>query len=680
MSEEKEDVAAGTPQATADSTAIEPQGEITLSRMRSEGGKTQWKCERASLASVLLGIKNGTWKAQIEGLRAIRDAEARRRAKPFRQPRLDVFGVYADGAREDEIVAKSGWLVCDYDAKDNPGADWDAIKDVMASCPWTGAVFKSASGNGLKWVIRYAAQTGTGIDEENELVQFERIRKFINGLFPTLKVDDAKGARRHTFVSYDATAYVAPFLPAVKKFAPLEAHDERCFLPIETLLRIYAPILATVWSTGREYVERLGDGRDMPPRTESQAFALFSTRGFPKSRKDELMQHIRQHRHLADILATRVGYRAGIFLNTETGERFAVKYSPKWIEPDEGSFPTISALLKARLDDPDVPAQLQIFFKILQNARRRILEMMDAHDAGTRVYNQTRVPMTCIMGEPATGKSKIFETLIRPLLGGRDFDAKKFFTTDDRFTGGLEFNEIMLIDDLSAKAVMKFNRTAMTERGKALYSATISAESKFRDEQTIKDSCHVAFQLFNPETVESTPIYSQAPDKFVFLNVARYATLSPQTPKEWEAFNRAIEKELPAFAYFIDTFELDPRLTENLSPSEQRNGMPAFCHPACLELLTESDPAANLLDEIDAHVERTNSAPSFYSVGAPGDPVLRAADIATALRTQLSAKSVGRILRQLSERTDTAARVKPVYGNGEVKKIRGWQIFAPENG
>lgn len=304
--------------------------------------------------------------------------------------------------------------------------------------------------------------------------------------------------------------------------------------------------------------------------------------------------------------------------------------------------------------------------------------MLDAHDSGERVYNQTRAPMACFMGTPAVGKSKLFETLIRPLLGGRDFDAKKFFTSDDRFTGGLEFNEIMLIDDLSSKAVMKFNRTAMTERGKALYSSVIAAESKFRDETTLKDSCHVAFQLFNPETIESTPIYAQSPDKFVFFNIDRFADLPCNSPKEWEMFNRAIEKELPAFAYYVDTYELPPERIAAMTPPEQRNEMPFFCHPACAELLNDNDPGQNLLDEIDAHVERTNDAPNFYHYGSPGDTVHRAQDLADKLRTQLSAKSIGRILRQLSERPETKDRISPEYGNGNSGKIRGWKIYPPK--
>jgi len=659
-------------------------GEITLSQMRAEGGKTVWKCERRSLASVLHGIKSGTWKKAIESLRAIKDAEARRRAKPFRQPRLDVFGIYADGAREDEIVARSDYFVCDYDGKDNPGADWDAIKDVMAACPWTAAVFKSASGNGLKWVVRYNEPRLDGNGEreprENDFVAFMRLDAFITGIFPALKVDAQTAARRHTFVSYDPEAYIAPFLETVKKFAPLEEPGEKghkCRLPTEQLLRIYKPILETVWSTGKDYAERLGAGRDIPTRTESQAFALFSTKGFPKSRKEELLLHIRQTRHLSSIYESRVGYRSGIFRDRETGEKFAIKYGPKWIDGDEGAFPTITTLLNARVNDPRNPEQIQIFIKLLQNCRRRIREMLDAHDAGERVYNQTRAPMACLMGSPAIGKSKLFETLIRPILGGRDFDAKKFFTSDDRFTGGLEFNEIMLIDDLSSKAVTKFNRTAMTERGKSLYSSVTAAESKFRDETTLKDSCHVAFQLFNPETIESTPIYAASPDKFVFFNIDRYADLPCKTAKEWEAFNRAIERELDAFAYFVDGYTLPPERTSKMTPAEQRNEMPFFCHPACAELLSENDPAQNLLDEIDAHVEKQNDAPNFYFYGVPGDTIHKAQDLVAKLRTQLSAKSIGRILRQLAERPETKHRIQPVYGNGNSGKIRGWKIFPP---
>lgn len=646
-------------------------GSVTLSVMKriedpaaERGHRTEWTPTVEPLRAALLGVRNGRWKKELDALRGIEDPQARSRAKRFRLPRIDVAGVYATGAKEHEIISWSGFFCLDVDAKDNPGLDADALFRALAALPWTAAVFRSASGNGLKAVLAGDVASSAGLAEA-----FAAAERFLKKIFPALKIDAHTAAIRHTYASYDPDAYVAPDFSRLRACdGRLEWRDDERVPhapPLSALLDVYAPLTARVWNCGSEYVEHLPAEHEYARRTETQLWRIFLAAGFPKCRKDELLLHVAQARHLSRIESARCGYREGVY--EKDGVRFAVCGSPKWIEPVPGAWENIRAVLAARFDDPDDPRQLSVLFAWLARARKRIRAALDAHSEGVPAP-RFACPLISIMGEQAVGKSALFSDVFLPLLGGRAYDAKKVLALGERFNGGVAEKEVLVIDDIPAKAVTLASRAGFAENIKAyLYSASVSIESKFRDEQQLDDHCLVAIQLFNPDSILSTPDYSKVRDKAIFLNCARFRELEEESEKDFAELSARIRAELPAFAHFLDKeFVPDASVAPDpASPAQRRNGMICYCNAEVENLLLENDKASLLLAQYDEYARSATSA--VYGVK------LTASAIGEKAGVRASPEQLGQWLHQCAEAD--ASRVVPAKDRSG--RVRGWVINEP---
>ena len=170
------------------------------------------------------------------------------------------------------------------------------------------------------------------------------------------------------------------------------------------------------------------------------------------------------------------------------------------------------------------------------------------------------------------------------------------------------------------------------------------------------------FQLFNPDKINTTPVYE--PDKVIFLNAEAHTNMFDNFSEEdFVAFNKKLASQLEAFAYWLDNEYRPPQQVLPRTREERRIGVRAYCHPECERLLNETDGDCLLLEEID-HV-----APHILPYGEP----IRARKIANAIND--SSKSIEAFSRRLvALKNRFPDRIEQVYSGGQ---SRGWIIRNP---
>lgn len=588
--------------------------------------------------------------------------------------------------RIDELVVVDGSaagderLIVDFDrhGSENAGTDFERLRAVLERLPWTVAVFTSAGGNGLKWIVHR--------DEDLEIpVVIARLEQWLASVGLPVEADhNYKVACCRTSLSVDPKIFINKNPRAFDGKNWFERHSvddngkkqTELFVRFEDLMVIFSGALERIYSVGTGgYVEWVKHQHDFADRSETQVWRNLFTAHFPKMLKDRVLQRIAQQNYLSRVEHAHSGYNEGIF--TMRGKRVAVASSPKWIAgtADGDGCGNVLRLLKSRFDDPEDSRQLPMFFAWLKRARERVRTHLESNDRG-ETPPEIYCPMLAIMGEQALGKTMIYKKIILPLLGGRDFDATKVLAMGDRFNAGVAGAEVMVIDDISIKDVAKEGRAHFAQEIKRyLYGGQVSVEDKFEKSLMLDNHAIVAVQLFNPEAIASTPDYSQAKDKVIFLNCSQFGRIEEDDASSdaaWAAANREIERELPAFAAMIDAYEL-PEDIRPESRSELRNGMIHYCARAVDDLLCENDRALILLQQYDQRAVAVNGTnpytqKNWYGCKLPAKEIAERAEIKT------SPEQAGQWLRELAKRTDIDGRVVPVR---DKTRVRGWIIKPP---
>lgn len=599
-----------------------------------------------SLVEYLQGIKSGEWREAIEKVRA-------GTIEKTCLPELNVFGVYRERRKDENLVSRSGFLVLDFDTKDNSPAILAKIRAAAEKLDFVLAAFRSPR-NGLKLIVRVT-------DDVPDDVAFKEL---CVPVFAVLggKLDDNAPAHKRCFVSDDSEAYINPapigeILPVLRLATAT----------LETLLTLYADSLERVFSCGKDYLEKLAN--TFAKRSEAQAWRIFDNRGFPRERKGKLLEYIAKNKHLARIETALSGHVAGVY--EENGERFAVCQSPHSIEPKPGEWKTIERLLKSRFDDKKSREQYEILLLWLQRSRERLRRFIEANKRGEKPP-RFFVPGLILLGGKGLGKSALFDLILAPSSGNRFCDATKTLAQGARFNAAAKGSEILLVDDISEKDVAKVSRAGFADNVKKYcFGAAVGAESKGQDERTISGACFFFVQLANFDKIATTPDWETAKDKLLVFTVDEYEKLPEKTDEDFEKLNKQIEKELPAFLYWLDN-EFVPEkyaLPDESSREEMRVGMKLFVHPKARELLNESDPAENLLADYDAR----NKSDLINAYNQK----LQASQIVEKAGARYSAQVASGYLRTLAEKYPE--RVENVRDTGgEINRSRGWIIHPPK--
>lgn len=466
---------------------------------------------------------------------------------------------------------------------------------------------------------------------------------------------------------------------------PFEPADAFKFAPLEDMLTIWAKVLEPVWNLGKDYALYNADLKDYQNCTETQAWRPFLTSGFPKIRKDELMDWIRNKKALSAIYNDFVGYNAGI--HNINGKRCAVARGPEWIEAFPSTAPngaptsredievccaTTLKVLRARFDNPDDPRQFPTLITWLQRARRRIRYFLDEHDAGRDISGElVNCPMLCVMGAQSTGKTRLFKNIIAPMLGNRFCDARRELAVGERFNADLISNEILLIDDISSVTVAEKGRAHFGQNIKSyLYGGGVSAEAKHANKVAIKNPCYVAVQLFNEREILSTPDVDACRDKVLFVCTDKYSALDEDNHEEmWEETNAQIKFEMQYFAAWVDSYRppadvaVDDVDDKTIEAFERRNGMRFYCAQKCMDMLIASDRSYSLLERYDNNIKtaNVNATEKYYNKPMSSTEILAVLSFNNSARLP-SAVNLGLAMRDLA--LSNPGRVKVVARNG----------------
>ena len=111
------------------------------------------QCETVSLGSILFGITSGRWRSAVEAVRREVD-EAKRKALKNALPCFTPSGEFS-GLKAADMIAHTGLISIDFDAKDNDFPDFERLKERLAMCPHVVFCARSVGGKGffcLVWI------------------------------------------------------------------------------------------------------------------------------------------------------------------------------------------------------------------------------------------------------------------------------------------------------------------------------------------------------------------------------------------------------------------------------------------------------------------------------------------------------------------------------------------------
>lgn len=324
-----------------------------------------------------------------------------------------------------------------------------------------------------------------------------------------------------------------------------------------------------------------------------------------KAREDERVSevkrvflHVRKERVLDEVFNALPGYRAGIH-ELPQGERVLVKSSPRLVEPVEGDFPTIKALIEGRLDlTPDGGKDQTPWFwswcKIADDALRN-------GEPG-----HWRQGHALILAGPAgCGKNRIQENVITPLLGGREADPTKMLFDGDEFNGDAFAAEHLLLSEVPTPSQRTVDRTLLAERIKRTVAQSLQRMRLMRVEPwTVFPFWRLTISVNDdPDKLRSLPtITPDFEDKVLIFHCLHVPLPMPTTTiAEQRAFRERLKAQMPAFVWWLQNeWEVPEDLkTYQDGRDATRFGFREFHSPVVRGGLYEETPGAELLALID---------------------------------------------------------------------------------
>lgn len=586
-----------------------------------------------SLIEKIRGIKNGTWCAEVEDVR-------KGKKNKTEIPEICIYGLFSRSREDKNLKSRSGFIAIDYDKKDNPNLDFTDLKAWLSKLPFVLAVFVSTSGKGLKAIVRIPC---IAFNVQKELCK--EVLSAHEGV-----IDMSPAAFKHFIVSYDPEMFLREIpleeIPPIKSLQSMDA---------ETLSLLFHKVIEPLYSRGKDYY----DSNVNEIRSEKQIRRKLNAEGIPKECIDRILIFLEDKKSIRSIKKGYSAHEAGYYPK----DKLYVESSPTLLHPTkQGCCDDLKKEFYHLFGDPDKSIQIHILFTLLKNARRDLRKQIEAN-SGRGEFPVTKFPAVCIMGNRSIGKSCFMEKVLVPLLGGRSMSGKKLLAQNARFTGELEGVENIVLDDKCEEFGVLSRQILMDKIKEIAFSSEVSAERKNKDEIKLSGCRWHIFQLFNPDKINTTPVYE--PDKVIFLNAEAHTNMFDNFSEEdFVAFNKKLDSQLEAFAYWLDNEYQPPQQVLPGTKEEKRIGVRAYCHPECERLLNEADRSTLLLEEIDHAVSRCR-----LSYGTP----VRAGEIANAISdSSKSIEAFSRCLIVLKNRYPE--RIEHVYSGGQ---SRGWIIREP---
>jgi len=338
----------------------------------------------------------------------------------------------------------------------------------------------------------------------------------------------------------------------------------------------------------KEYIARNERGAFLP-RTGAQMKRLLKSRGYEAetakgetlSEIDRLLLAIEEQKDI-DYCGPLAGRDAGFY--DENGVRFLVTQGPNVIEPVNGDWPIINALLTGMFD----AEQLLYFFGWLSVGYRALVrrERMPGQALG-------------IAGPADCYKSFVQKIIITGVLGGRTARPYQFMSGASDFNADLFRAEHLVIEDESASTDLRSRR----HMGALIKGITVNEDQRCHgkglDAIMLRPFWRLTLTMNDePENLMVLPPMDDSlRDKLILLKAKMPERPMPtETLEQYKAFKDAVLAELPGFCFYLTQHEIAEEMKSH------RFGVKEFHHPDILRELDASTPERRLLEMIDAEI------------------------------------------------------------------------------
>jgi hypothetical protein len=296
-----------------------------------------------------------------------------------------------------------------------------------------------------------------------------------------------------------------------------------------------------------------------------------------------VLEEIR-NKHAVMFSGPRAGYFAGKVLD-HNGERFLVTASPTPIEPREGEFPRILALLDGMFGEGEPRI---IFLAWLKDAVE-----------GLRSGGERQTGKALVLAGPGdSGKSFVQDHIVTPLLGGRVVEPYLFMSGATTFSDSLAGCEHWKIED-QGHSDPESRKDLAASLKQAVANGGITHHPKGKALRTVKAFRRLTISCNEePKYLAILPFLdSSLEDKIVILRTSKGGIPEDHgDPEKQEAYRGDITRELPAFVHYILNLEIDPKF-------KARFGVIGFKDAEILKKLEETEPYHQLGEILDETFE-----------------------------------------------------------------------------
>ena len=328
------------------------------------------------------------------------------------------------------------------------------------------------------------------------------------------------------------------------------------------------------------------------------------------------------------------GYGAGIY--SFDGLRVLVTDSPRMIEPAQGDWPTIRALVEGLLRDGEHD-QTPYFYGWLKIAVTAL-----------RASHRRPGQLLAIAGPHGCGKS-LLQSLITLILGGREARPYRYMRGGSEFNAELFGAEHLVIEDEQPSNDLRVRRNFGARVKEITVNTGASCHGKGRQALSLKPFWRVSISLNDePENLMVLPPLDESlVDKIILFRASRCAMPMPtNTTEERDAFMAALRGELAAFIGWLLAWEIPAALA---SP---RFGIIHFQHPALVEALSHLAPEMRFLQLVDMEIFRNGRRDAWEGTAAELESLLThdASRCARGARRSLNfANACGTYLARLAD-------------------------------
>ena len=295
---------------------------------------------------------------------------------------------------------------------------------------------------------------------------------------------------------------------------------------------------------------------------------------------DRVMSRVQQIRDV-DYSGPLAGYDAGLVLCN--GHRALATKSPDRVEAKEGEWPMISSILEQmfKLENVDQRAH---FFGWLQIAEECV-----------RTSKPSPGQALVFAGPRNSGKNFI-QDIITAILGGRTARPYPWFVGQTTFNADLfEAEHLMIADEVPFQDI-KSRRVFGSKIKDVTVNSIHSCHGKHANAVPLKPCWRLTISVNDEEEnlAMLPPLDSSIKDKIMLFKVAPATMPMPcDKPRDREAFWEEVKKEIPAFVYFLQNFEIPDGL------GDSRFGISAFHHPDLVATVEDMSPETQLLELIE---------------------------------------------------------------------------------